>query len=88
MESKKQEEKGIRAMIIVKPENERWLKQHPEYTKSGLFNMTVKALREKEEKRMRYDFVKQNEIADKLHENLLKYIKIKETFNRDKEEVS
>jgi len=49
MESKKQEEKGIRAMIIVKPENERWLKQHPEYTKSGLFNMTVKALREKEE---------------------------------------
>jgi len=50
MESKKQEEKGIRAMIIIKPENERWLKQHPEYTKSGLFNMTVKALREKEEK--------------------------------------
>jgi len=36
-----------------------------------------------EEKRMRYDFAKQNEIADKLHEDLLKYIKIRETFKKD-----
>lgn len=30
---------------------------------------------------MKYDFAKQNEIADRLHEDLLQYIKIKETLN-------
>jgi len=48
-EKMEKKQKGIRAMIIVKPENDRWLKQHPEYTKSGLFNVAVNALREKEE---------------------------------------
>jgi len=44
--------------------------------------------KKEEKEKMKYDFVKQNEIADKLHEDLLKYIKIKETFNQTHEEVS